>query len=87
MLSRTVLDALKPRSRRSPAPGRVRRRPATYRPCLELLEDRFLPSTYLQTNLAADQPGVALVHDPELIDAWGISLNPNGTFCPPERPT
>src|SRR5262249_22347997 len=51
------------------------------------LEDRFVPSAYLQTNLAADQPGVALVHDPELIDAWGISLNPTGTFWVSARAT
>jgi len=42
---------------------------------------------YLQTNLAADQPGVALVHDPELIDAWGIAINPTGTFWLSARAT
>jgi uncharacterized protein (TIGR03118 family) len=45
---------------------------------LEPLEDRFVPSSYAQVNLAADQPGVAQAHDPNLVDAWGISLNPNG---------
>ena len=44
---------------------------------------------YVQSNLAADQPGVALVHDPELIDAWGIAINPNptGTFWLSARAT
>jgi uncharacterized protein (TIGR03118 family) len=41
----------------------------------------------VQTNLAGDVPGSALVHDPELVDAWGISLNPNGTFWVSARAT
>jgi uncharacterized protein (TIGR03118 family) len=32
-------------------------------------------------------PGVALVHDPELIDAQGIAINPNGTFWVSARAT
>jgi uncharacterized protein (TIGR03118 family) len=32
-------------------------------------------------------PGAALIHDPELIDAWGISINPNGTFWVSARAT
>ncbi|HEX2451427.1 MAG TPA: TIGR03118 family protein, partial [Gemmatimonadales bacterium] len=46
-----------------------------------------LGAGYLQSNLAADQPGVALVHDPELIDAWGIAINPTGTFWLSARAT
>src|SRR5438067_7334090 len=43
------------------------------------LEDRSNPSTaYLATNLISDQPGVAFVTDPTLINAWGISLSPTG---------
>ena len=44
-------------------------------------------SAYVQTNLAADQPGTALVHDPELIDAQGIAINPTGTFWLSARAT
>jgi len=46
-----------------------------------------LGAGYLQSNLAADQPGVALVHDPELVEAWGIAINPNGTFWVSARAT
>lgn len=77
----SVLASLKPRSAFAP-----RRRPVL-RLSLEPLEDRSLPSAYLQTNLAADQPGVALIHDPQLVDAWGISINPNGTFWVSGRAT
>lgn len=43
------------------------------------LEDRCNPATaYLATDLIADQPGVAAITDPTLVNAWGISLNPNG---------
>jgi uncharacterized protein (TIGR03118 family) len=34
----------------------------------------------MQTNLASDVPGQAQFHDTALEDAWGISLNPAGTF-------
>ena len=44
-------------------------------------------SAYVQTNLAADVPGAALVHDPELVDAQGIAINPNGTFWLSARAT
>jgi uncharacterized protein (TIGR03118 family) len=46
-----------------------------------------LGAGYLQSNLAADQPGVALVQDPELIDPWGIAINPTGTFWLSARAT
>jgi uncharacterized protein (TIGR03118 family) len=46
---------------------------------LEQLEDRSNPSTaYLATDLISDEPGVAPITDPTLVNAWGISLNPNG---------
>lgn len=51
------------------------------RPPLNILalEDRSNPSTaYLAINLIADLPGVAAITDPTLVNAWGISLNPNG---------
>src|SRR5437868_1700159 len=53
---------------------------------VELLEDRSTPSAaaptaYLATDLVSDQPGVAPVTDPTLVNAWGIALNPtNGAF-------
>lgn len=46
---------------------------------VERLEDRCNPSTvYLATDLISDQPGVAPITDPTLVNAWGISLNPAG---------
>jgi uncharacterized protein (TIGR03118 family) len=89
MLLDSVLHYLKvrPRPAGSVKRGAAARRQASYRLRLEALEDRFLPSGYVQANLAADQAGVAQVHDPELIDAWGISINPNGTFWLSARAT
>src|SRR5579862_7631980 len=52
---------------------------STARLRLETLEHRDTPSTaYLATDLISDQPGVAAVTDPTLVNAWGISLSPNG---------
>jgi uncharacterized protein (TIGR03118 family) len=48
---------------------------------VELLEGRCVPSTtggFVLTKLVSDQPGVAQVTDPNLVNAWGIALNPNG---------
>src|SRR6478672_8117549 len=43
------------------------------------LDDRCNPSTaFLATDLISDQPGVAPIVDPPLVNAWGISLSPNG---------
>jgi uncharacterized protein (TIGR03118 family) len=58
-----------------PTEIRVKRR---FRPVLEALEDRQLLSAgfFQQTNLVSDQAGVALIQDPNLVNAWGISLNP-----------
>jgi uncharacterized protein (TIGR03118 family) len=33
-------------------------------------------NAYVQTNLVSDQPGVALVTDPNLVNAWGLSASP-----------
>ena len=67
------------------------RRRSTKRPTsrlqVEALEDRSVPSAYIQANLAGDVPGEALIHDTDLIDAWGISINPNGTFWVSARET
>jgi len=46
---------------------------------LEALEDRAVPATaFLATDLVSDQPGVAPITDPTLVNAWGIALNPAG---------
>jgi uncharacterized protein (TIGR03118 family) len=49
-----------------------------FRPELEPLDGRWVPSAFHQTNLVADEPGVAPLTDPTLVNAWGISLNANG---------
>ena len=54
-------------------PGSIR-----FRPELEPLDGRWVPSAFHQTNLVADEPGVARLTDPTLVNAWGISLNPTG---------
>src|SRR5262249_19005579 len=43
---------------------------------VECLEDRRQLSGYFQTNLVSDQPNVAQILDPSLVNAWGISLSP-----------
>jgi uncharacterized protein (TIGR03118 family) len=56
-------------------------RPSLRRPLtVQSLEDRSVPAAtaYLATNLVSDQPGVARFTDPSLVNAWGISLSPNG---------
>jgi len=35
---------------------------------------------YHQTNLVSDQPGVALIQDPDLINPWGISMSGASPF-------
>jgi uncharacterized protein (TIGR03118 family) len=36
----------------------------------------LLATGYLLTNLVSDQPGLAMITNPSLINAWGIALNP-----------
>ncbi len=38
------------------------------------------PTAYLATDLVSDQPGVAPIVDPNLINAWGIAVPPTGAF-------
>jgi len=33
-----------------------------------------------QTNLVSDQPGVALITDPDLVNPWGISMTATSPF-------
>jgi len=42
--------------------------------------DQDSPGHYRQTNLVADQPGIALVLDTNLVNAWGISSGPSTPF-------
>jgi uncharacterized protein (TIGR03118 family) len=57
------------------------RRRETFQPRVEGFEDRLLLSTtFLQTNLTSDIPGLAQVTDPNLVNPWGIVPNPNGPF-------
>ncbi len=39
---------------------------------MESLENRHLLTSYVQTNLVADQAGAALLQDPNLINPWGV---------------
>ncbi len=58
----------------------ARARP-TCRPSVECLETRSVPSAtgvFRQTNLVSDEPGVAPIVDPNVVNAWGIALGPNG---------
>src|SRR5713101_5490856 len=52
-----------------------------YRPVLEDLEERCLPSGgFAQVNLASDVPGLARFTDPNLVNPWGIAFSPTGPF-------
>ena len=42
--------------------------------------DRDRDGEYRQTNLVADLPGVALLQDANMVNAWGISFNATGPF-------
>jgi uncharacterized protein (TIGR03118 family) len=59
-----------------------RSRKGTYKPALEVMEDRQLPAVtfYQPFNLVSDQPGVAPIVDPNLVNAWGLSVPPKGNF-------
>ena len=65
--TRKRLDALNPR-----------RQSRSYRPRLESLEERCVPSTtnYVQTNLVSDIAGVAEFTDPKLVNPWGLTYSP-----------
>jgi uncharacterized protein (TIGR03118 family) len=54
---------------------------SSYRPCLEILEDRrLLDGNVLQKNLVSDLPGVALNQDPQLVNPWGIAESTTSFF-------
>src|SRR5438132_2925096 len=62
---------------------RVSRSSSTRRPCarrlmLEELEGRLVPATtFTQTSLVADVPGMAKITDPNLVNPWGMALGIN----------
>ena len=53
-------------------------RPYARRLVLEELEGRLVPATtFTQTNLVSDIPGMAKITDPNLVNPWGIALGTN----------
>ena len=55
----------------------------SFRPTVEVLEDRrVLSGNVLQTNLVSDLPNVAAVQDKNLVNPWGISESPGSTGSP-----
>ncbi len=70
--------------RPAPAPRRgtpTSPRPrARFRPRLESLEDRTVPSGFQQINLVGYQPGMAHFTDSNL-NGWGMTSLPDGSFC------
>lgn len=70
---RSWLRLVPPAASRAPAARRTRL-------AVHPLEDRASPSSassaFLATDLISDQPGVAAITDPTLVNAWGISLSP-----------
>ncbi len=55
----------------------------TFRPQLESLDDRLVPSqspVFVQTNLVSDVPGMAQNTDPLLVNPWGIAMSSGSPF-------
>lgn len=73
---------LLPFLRRRASAQNSRSRKGTYKPALEVMEDRQLPAVtfYQPFNLVSDQPGVAPIVDPNLVNAWGLAVPPKGNF-------
>jgi uncharacterized protein (TIGR03118 family) len=44
------------------------------------VQAKAVPEFFHQTNLVSDQPGVALITDPDLVNPWGISFAPTSPF-------
>jgi uncharacterized protein (TIGR03118 family) len=55
------------------------RQRAGFRPRLEVLEDRAVPSGFQQTNLVSYQPGLGHFTDANL-NGWGMTSMPDGSF-------
>jgi uncharacterized protein (TIGR03118 family) len=60
---------------------KVARRHNQFELVVESLESRYALSTasFIATDLVSDQPGVAPITDPTLVNAWGIAMNPTGS--------
>lgn len=43
-------------------------------------KDHGKPSRYQQLNLVSDVPGAAVLHDPDLVNAWGLSFSATSPF-------
>src|SRR5262245_34725321 len=57
---------------------RTAKRHYTWRPLLEQLEGRLvLTTTFNQTDLVSDIPGMAKITDPNLVNPWGMALGLN----------
>jgi uncharacterized protein (TIGR03118 family) len=57
--------------------------PRWFRPVLECLEERTVPSApndFTQVFLASDLPNVARIQDPNLVNPWGLATSPTGPF-------
>jgi uncharacterized protein (TIGR03118 family) len=68
--------------RRFLASARKRTTRPAFRPRLEALEDRCVPSAaeFVQTNLVSDVRGMAANTDPQLVNPWGLATGPGGPF-------
>jgi len=60
----------------------VRKPSPSYRPVVEGLDDRLVLSHgfFRRLNLVSDVPGMARLLDPNLVNPWGVSINPAGAF-------
>src|SRR5947209_2497006 len=68
-------------SRLTRLPVKSSRPTSRFRPQLEALEDRALLSNFYHVvPLVSDQAGVAPIQDPNLVNAWGIAVPPQGDF-------
>jgi uncharacterized protein (TIGR03118 family) len=52
----------------------------SFRPRLETFEGRLPTSSFVQTNLVSDIPGLAQVTDPNLVNAWGLTASSTSPF-------
>jgi uncharacterized protein (TIGR03118 family) len=52
----------------------------SFRPRIDILEDRVVPSGYQQRDLVGYLPGMARHTDPNL-NGWGMDFAPDGPFC------
>jgi uncharacterized protein (TIGR03118 family) len=52
----------------------------SFRPRIDILEDRVVPSGYQQRDLVGYLPGLARHTDPNL-NGWGMDYAPSGPFC------